>query len=91
VATFLGLLLALHWPVGVAACAAWLVGAGLTRISSMGALLAAASSTFFMTFLGMPDALVFGVVLTLLIFWRHRTNIARIRAGTEPKVGKTST
>ncbi|WP_299587920.1 glycerol-3-phosphate 1-O-acyltransferase PlsY [uncultured Tateyamaria sp.] len=90
VATFLGLLLALHWPVGIAACIAWLVGAGISRISSMGALVAAAASTFFMMFLGKPDALFLGVILTLLIFWRHRANISRIRAGTEPKIGQKS-
>ncbi len=45
VATFLGLLLALHFPVGVGACVAWLIGAGLSRMSSMGALVSAASST----------------------------------------------
>ena len=88
VATFLGLLLALHFPVGVGACVAWLIGAGLSRMSSMGALVSAASSTVFMTYLGMPEAVVLGVVLTLLIFWRHRGNIARIRSGTEPKIGK---
>ncbi|MDG1182289.1 MAG: glycerol-3-phosphate 1-O-acyltransferase PlsY [Tateyamaria sp.] len=88
VATFLGLLLALHFPVGVGACVAWLVGAGLSRMSSMGALVSAASSTVFMTYLGMPEAVVLGVVLTLLIFWRHRANINRIRTGTEPKIGK---
>ena len=88
VATFLGLLLALHFPVGVGACVAWLIGAGLSRMSSMGALVSAASSTLFMTYLGMPEAVVLGVVLTLLIFWRHRANINRIRTGTEPKIGK---
>ncbi len=91
VATFLGLLLALHWPVGVGACIAWLVGAGVSRMSSMGALVAAASSTFLMLFLGAAQALVLGMILTLLIFWRHRSNIARIRAGTEPKIGAKST
>lgn len=88
VATFLGLLLALAWPVGVGACIAWLIGAGLFRISSMGALVAAAASTFLMMFLGLPEALALGVILTLLIFWRHRANIARIKAGTEPKIGE---
>jgi len=91
VATFLGLLLALSWPVGVGACIAWLIGAGLTRISSMGALLAAAVSTFLMMFLGAAEALLLGMILTLLIFWRHRANITRIRAGTEPKIGQKST
>ncbi|WP_299546706.1 glycerol-3-phosphate 1-O-acyltransferase PlsY [uncultured Tateyamaria sp.] len=88
VATFLGLLTALHWPVGLGACVAWLVGAGLSRISSMGALVAAASSTFLMMFLGAAEGLFLGIVLTLLIFWRHRENIRRIKAGTEPKIGQ---
>jgi glycerol-3-phosphate acyltransferase PlsY len=91
VATFLGLLLALAWPVGAASCVAWLVGAFSTRISSMGALVCAAASTFFMMFLGAPEALIMGVILTLLVFWRHRSNIDRIRKGTEPKFGKTAT
>ena len=88
VATFLGLLFALHWPVGIGACFAWLVGAALSRISSMGALVAAASSTFLLVFLEAGDALILGAALTLLIFWRHRANISRIRAGTEPKIGQ---
>ena len=88
VATFLGILLALSFPVGLAACAAWLAGALATRISSMGALVAAASSTIAMVFLGYGIGLLLGVALTVLIFWRHRANIARIKAGTEPKIGK---
>lgn len=88
VATFIGIMLALTWPVGIACCVAWLVGAASTRISSMGALVSAAASTFLMTFMGAPTALLMGIVLTLLIFWRHRANISRIRAGTEPKIGQ---
>lgn len=91
VATFLGLMLALAWPVGVGTCLAWAFGAALSRISSMGALMAAASSTFLLLFLGAGDAVFLGVLLTLLIFWRHRTNIARIRDGTEPRIGEKST
>lgn len=90
VATFLGILLALSFPVGLAACAAWLVGALTSRISSMGALVAAATCTFAMVFLGYGIGLALGVVLTVLIFWRHRANIARIKAGTEPKIGQKS-
>lgn len=87
VATFLGLIGALAWPLGVACCIAWLLGALVTRISSIGALVAAAASTFAMMALGHGDMLVLGAVLTLLIFWRHRANIARLRAGTEPRIG----
>jgi acyl phosphate:glycerol-3-phosphate acyltransferase len=88
VATFLGIILALAWPVGLACCAAWAAGAGLSRMSSMGALVAAASSTFFMVFMGHAGALLLGMVLTVLVFVRHKDNIKRIRAGTEPKIGQ---
>ncbi|OAN80478.1 glycerol-3-phosphate acyltransferase [Sulfitobacter sp. EhC04] len=90
VATFLGIVLALAWPVGIGCCIAWLIGALTSRISSMGALAAASASTFLMVILGAGNTLVLGVVLTLLVFWRHRTNIRRIKAGTEPKIGKTA-
>ncbi|MEN8894338.1 glycerol-3-phosphate 1-O-acyltransferase PlsY [Planktotalea arctica] len=88
VATFLGLLLTLSLPVGAACCATWLAFAALKRISSLAALAAAGTSTFWMTVLGYPEGFVMGVTLTVLIFWRHRTNITRLRAGTEPKIGK---
>lgn len=88
VATFLGILLALAWPIGLAACATWLVGAFTTRISSFAALLAAASSTFWMLGLGKPDLFFLGIALTLFVFWTHRANIARLRNGTEPKIGQ---
>jgi glycerol-3-phosphate acyltransferase PlsY len=89
VATFLGIWLGYAWPVGLACCATWLVGAVVTRKSSVAALWAASFSTMWMVFLGAIPALVLGIILTLLIFWRHRANIARLRAGTEPKIGET--
>lgn len=88
VATFLGLLLALAWPVGLACCLTWLVMAAASRISSLAAITAAASSTLWAVFLGHGGMFLLGVVLTLLVFWRHRENIARLRAGTEPKIGQ---
>ncbi|MGC3938275.1 glycerol-3-phosphate 1-O-acyltransferase PlsY [Roseobacter sp. EG26] len=90
VATFLGIVLALSFPVGVGCCVAWLIGALVSRISSMGALVSAASSTVLMILLGVPEATMLSVLLTLIVFWRHRSNIARIRAGTEPKIGQKS-
>lgn len=87
VATFLGLLLALSLPVGTACCATWVAFAALKRISSLAALAAAGASTFWMTLLGYSEGFVMGVILTTLIFWRHRSNITRLRAGTEPKIG----
>ncbi|MFZ5963056.1 glycerol-3-phosphate 1-O-acyltransferase PlsY [Thalassococcus sp. BH17M4-6] len=88
VATFLGILLALVWPVGLLCCATWIAGVALTRISSFGALLAASSSTIWMFLIARTEAFLLGVILTLLVFWRHRENIARLKAGTEPKIGE---
>jgi glycerol-3-phosphate acyltransferase PlsY len=88
VATFLGVWLALAWPVGLACCATWLASAAVFRISSMGALAAAATSTIWAVFLGYGQDLALGMILTVLVFWRHRENIARIRAGTESRIGQ---
>ena len=88
VATFLGTLLALAWPVGLAACASWLVAAAISRISSLAALVAAASSTLWMLAFGQGQMMILGIVLTLLVYWRHAANIKRLKAGTEPKIGK---
>jgi glycerol-3-phosphate acyltransferase PlsY len=90
VATFLGILLALAWPAGIAACVAWLIGAGLTRMSSMGGLLAAGASSVLVILMGYGTAYLLCLLLTLIVFWRHRANITRIRAGTEPKIGQKS-
>ena len=88
VATFLGVLLALAWPVGLACCATWLAAAAAFRYSSLAALVAAGTAPLWMAGLGRPDLVALGVVLTLLVFWRHRENIARLRAGTESRIGK---
>ncbi len=88
VATFLGLLLALSWPVGLACCATWALGALVTRMSSFAAIIAAVLSTVWVLLLGQGQLLLLAVVLTLIVLWRHRDNIARIRAGTEPRIGR---
>jgi glycerol-3-phosphate acyltransferase PlsY len=88
VATFLGLLLALAWPVGIAACLTWLATAVVTRISSLSALVAAGTAALWMLILGQGGAVVLAISLAALILWRHRGNISRILNGTEPKIGK---
>ena len=88
VATFIGIMLALNWAVGVVTCIAWLCGAAITRMSSVGALMAAAASTFAMVIIGQGSAVLLGGILTLFIYWTHRANIQRIRAGTESKIGQ---
>lgn len=88
VATFLGTLLALAWPVGLACCATWAVMAAVFRISSLAALAAAATSTIWMYLTGNGQMVALGLVLTALVYWRHAANIARLRAGTEPRIGR---
>ncbi|MFN7224765.1 MAG: glycerol-3-phosphate 1-O-acyltransferase PlsY [Paracoccaceae bacterium] len=88
VATFLGTLLALAWPVGLAACATWAVTAAISRISSLSALVAAALSPVWLAVLGYPQMTVLAIALAALIFVRHAANISRLRAGTEPRIGK---
>lgn len=87
-ATFLGTLLALAWPIGLAACATWAVTAGLFRMSSLAALVAAALSPVAAWILGQPTAIVFCAALAVLIFIRHHENIGRIARGEESKIGK---
>ena len=86
VATFLGTLLALAFPIGAAACATWLVIALLFRISSLSALVASAAVPVFALVLGHPQLVALTVALAVLIFVKHRANIARLIAGTEPKI-----
>ncbi|MEL6571733.1 MAG: glycerol-3-phosphate 1-O-acyltransferase PlsY [Pseudomonadota bacterium] len=88
VATHLGLMLALFWPIGVLCCLTWLIVAAISRYSSMAALLGAGFAPGFMILLGQREMIVLGVVLAVLIYWRHGANIGRLRAGTEPKIGK---
>ncbi len=90
VATFLGTLLALAWPLGLAACATWLLTAFISRISSLSALIAAAASVPLAYVLGRADLMILCALLAALVFYRHKANIARIADGTEPKIGKKS-
>lgn len=88
VATFLGTVLALAWPVGLAACATWGLTAAVTRISSLSALVAAGLAAIWAALLGHGDLTALIVILATLIYARHLPNIARLRAGTEPRIGK---
>ncbi len=87
VATYLGILLALAWPMGLAACGIWLAVAVVTRYSSLAALVAAGWIPVVMAFAGYGAATGLAACLGLLIYARHWGNIARLRAGTEGKIG----
>jgi glycerol-3-phosphate acyltransferase PlsY len=88
VATWLGTLAALAWPVGLAAALTWLAVAGLFRISSLAGLTAAALGPVWALLLGRPDTVLIAILLGALIFARHQENIRRLLNGEEPKIGK---
>jgi len=90
VATFLGVLIALAPAVGLACCAVWAATAAITRISSMSALTAAASASVWLLVFGKGQMLVLVMLLTVLVYAKHGPNIARLKAGTEPKIGAKS-
>ncbi|MFV0300316.1 MAG: glycerol-3-phosphate 1-O-acyltransferase PlsY [Paracoccus sp. (in: a-proteobacteria)] len=87
VATFLGTLIALDWRLGLLACASWLLVALIARISSLSALIAAAMSPVYAWALGKPPLMGVALFMAVLIFIRHRANIARLMDGAEPRIG----
>ncbi|MFO7919579.1 MAG: glycerol-3-phosphate 1-O-acyltransferase PlsY [Nioella sp.] len=87
VATFLGTLLALFWPAGIAACLTWAVVAAVARISSLSALVAAVLAPVWISVLGMPQAGLVTGLLAVVIFVRHDANIRRLLKGAEPRIG----
>jgi len=88
VATFLGTLLALSFPAGLAACATWLVVAIISRISSLSAIGAAAlAPAFVFYFYHMHGAILVGI-LSIIVIAKHHQNISRLMKGEEPKIGK---
>lgn len=88
VATAAGALLGLDWRVGLGALAAWAAIAVALRYSSLASLVAALFAPFATALLiGWQSALVVGVMAALLA-WRHKGNIVRLLAGTEPRIGE---
>lgn len=87
VATFLGIVLALGFWAGFAACMTWLAVAVLFRRSSLAALVAAAATPIWLALLGLTPAFTLAFCLALLIWFRHAGNIRRLMDGTEPKIG----
>ncbi len=87
VATLLGLALALAWPVGLVFAAVWLGTVLLLRISSLGGMAGAVAAPVAALAFGYPVYAVGLAGLAVIVLWRHRENIARLRAGTEPRVG----
>jgi glycerol-3-phosphate acyltransferase PlsY len=88
VATFLGVLLAAAWPVGLLCCATWLVMAKVGKVSSLAALTAAALAPAYGLLLHRPaPTVVLAALLAVLVFVRHHQNIRRLMNGSEPRIG----
>ena len=86
VATALGVLLALHWQVGLLVIVLWIAGFALTRISSVGAITAFVAAPFLANWL-MPEAMLGVVGMSLLLLARHKENIKALIEGRERKFG----
>jgi len=95
VATYIGVLAGLAWPLAIAFCVIWIGTAYLTRISSLSALLASAITPLIPILAGqflanpLPSLYLAGFLacLTLLIFYAHRENIGRLMRGEESRIG----
>jgi len=90
VATLIGLVAALLWPAALVVVAVWIAALLLTRYSSVGGMLGAISAPIAAYWLGRVDLAILFTGFALLVLWKHRANIARLRQGSEPKVGKAA-
>ena len=88
VATFLGCVLGLAPVAALVFAAVWLATAFFSRYSSLSALVASAVTPLVLWALGEPRMATVAALLTVLLWWRHAENIARLLAGTEGKIGK---
>ncbi|CAI8173368.1 MAG: Glycerol-3-phosphate acyltransferase [Prochlorococcus marinus str. MIT 9215] len=93
VATGLGMLLGLSWPVGLACFGVFVTVISFSRIVSLASVSAAISLPLLMlwSFVGSsfrPAYLVLALIAMVLVVWRHRSNLKRLLAGSEPKLGQ---
>ncbi|HEX9803960.1 MAG TPA: glycerol-3-phosphate 1-O-acyltransferase PlsY [Gammaproteobacteria bacterium] len=88
VATALGVILGLSWPVALAALLTWLLMAKVFKISSLSALTAAILTPLYCWLLApQMEYIILFSVLSLLLIWRHRSNIRNLMSGAEGKIG----
>ena len=88
VAVYIGVLIGLLWPAAILFCVIWLATAAASRYSSLAALVASFVTPIFLWWFGHLALAALFAVLTLLLFYMHRENIARLRAGTEGRIGQ---
>ena len=87
VATYLGILLGLNWPVMIAAAGIWIATAAAIRYSSLAALVMSAATPAILLALGEPAQAALFLVLSAILWFRHRANIARLASGGESRIG----
>ncbi len=90
VATFLGVMIGLHWPSAIVYAVVWIATLAVTRYSSLAGLSAAVSAPIAAALFGRFDLVILYLGFLLLLVWKHRANVERLLAGTEPKVGRSS-
>ncbi|NJO55074.1 MAG: glycerol-3-phosphate 1-O-acyltransferase PlsY [Rhodospirillales bacterium] len=88
VATTLGVLAGLSWPVGILTAGVWIGSATVFRYSSLAALIALACAPIMMVGFAEREDVLAAALLTCLAFIRHHGNIRRLVSGTEPKIGQ---
>lgn len=87
VATMMGIVLALHWPIGLVYALVWLGLLAAIRISAVAGMAAAISAPIAAAVLGAFDLVFLLVALALIVLWKHRENIERLIQGREPRIG----
>lgn len=87
VATLMGIVLAFDWRFGLVYAVIWLGLLALLRISSVAGMVAALSAPVAAVALGRGEYVAATVAMALIVLWKHRENIGRLLAGTEPKIG----
>jgi len=87
VATYIGVLLGADWHAAIAFCAIWLLVALLTRYSSLSALIAALATPTGLLAIGDRPTALLAALMSALLIYKHRTNIRRLAAGEEPRIG----
>lgn len=90
VATLLGGLLGLSWIIGLAVMLTWALVALITRYSSLAAIVAAIMAPIYAIWFAPSFTWLPLVIMTLMLLWRHKQNIARLISGTERKIGQKS-
>ena len=87
IATLLGVVAALSWPSGLVFAGAWLGMLAAFRISSLAGMAAAIAAPVALAWFDRFDAVLPVIALVLIVLWRHRQNVDRLLAGTEPRIG----